>query len=198
MKALVSASPFTLIVKNSRFLAELLTTDSAEVARALLTNQREKYPDASQVVHARAIGPTAGVVGCSDDGEPAGTAGRPVLEILKGSGITNVMLTVTRWFGGTKLGTGGLVKAYGDAAKGVLANAVTREIVDMAQFAFTLPYPILEAGKRLLRDNAFTIQTENYTAEGDAIQGELPASQGDTLMRLIGDLSRGQIVIERK
>ena len=198
MKALVSASPFTLIVKNSRFIAELLTTDSAEVARALLTNQREKYPDASHVVHALAIGPTAGVLGCSDDGEPAGTAGRPVLEILKGSGITNVMLTVTRWFGGTKLGTGGLVKAYGDAAKGVLANAVTREIVDMAQFAFTLPYPILEAGKRLLRDNAFTIQTENYTAEGDAIQGELPASQGDTLMRLLGDLSRGQIVIERK
>ncbi len=198
MKALVSASPFTLIVKNSRFLAELLTTDSAEVARALLTNQREKYPDASHVVHALAIGPTAGVLGCSDDGEPAGTAGRPVLEILKGAGITNVMLTVTRWFGGTKLGTGGLVKAYGDAAKGVLANAVTREIVDMAQFAFTLPYPILEAGKRLLRDNAFTIQTENYTAEGDAIQGELPASQGDTLMRLLGDLSRGQIVIERK
>ena len=198
MKALVSASPFTLIVKNSRFIAELLTTDSAEVARALLTSQREKYPDASHVVHALAIGPTAGVLGCSDDGEPAGTAGRPVLEILKGSGITNVMLTVTRWFGGTKLGTGGLVKAYGDAAKGVLANAVTREIVDMAQFAFTLPYPILEAGKRLLRDNAFTIQTENYTAEGDAIQGELPASQGDTLMRLLGDLSRGQIVIERK
>ena len=198
MKALVSASPFTLIVKNSRFIAELLTTDSAEVARALLTNQREKYPDASHVVHALAIGPTAGVLGCSDDGEPAGTAGRPVLEILKGSGITNVMLTVTRWFGGTKLGTGGLVKAYGDAAKGVLANAVTREIVDMAQFAFTLPYPILEAGKRLLRDNAFTIQTENYTAEGDAIQGELPASQGDTLIRLLGDLSRGQIVIERK
>ena len=198
MKALVSASPFTLIVKNSRFLAELLTTDSAEVARALLTNQRGKYPDASHVVHALAIGPTAGVLGCSDDGEPAGTAGRPVLEILKGSGITNVMLTVTRWFGGTKLGTGGLVKAYGDAAKGALANAVTREIVDMAQFAFTLPYPILEAGKRLLRDNAFTIQTENYTAEGDAIQGELPASQGDTLMRLLGDLSRGQIVIERK
>ena len=198
MKALVSASPFTLIVKNSRFIAELLTADSAEVARTLLTTQREKYPDASHVVHALALGPTAGVLGCSDDGEPAGTAGRPVLEVLKGSGITDVLLTVTRWFGGTKLGTGGLVKAYGDAAKGVLATAVTREIVDMAQFAFTLPYPILEAGKRLLRDNAFVIQTETYTADGDAIQGELPASQGDTLMRLLADLSRGQIVVERK
>ena len=198
MKALVSASPFTLIVKNSRFIAELLTADSAEVARTLLTTQREKYPDASHVVHALAVGPTAGVLGCSDDGEPAGTAGRPVLEVLKGSGITDVLLTVTRWFGGTKLGTGGLVKAYGDAAKGVLATAVTREIVDMAQFAFTLPYPILEAGKRLLRDNAFVIQTETYTADGDAIQGELPAIQGDTLMRLLADLSRGQIVVERK
>ncbi|MBR4124589.1 MAG: YigZ family protein [Victivallales bacterium] len=198
MKALVSASPYTLVVKNSRFIAELMTADSAEAARALLTTQREKYPDASHVVHALVIGPTAGVLGCSDDGEPAGTAGRPVLEVLKGSGVTNVLLTVTRWFGGTKLGTGGLVKAYGDAAKGVLATATTREIVEMANLAFTLPYPILETGKRLLRDHAFAIQTETYTAEGDSIQGELPAIQGDELIRLLADLSRGQITVERK
>lgn len=197
MKALVSATPYTLVVKNSRFVAELLTADSVEIARALLATQRTKYSDASHVVHALVAGPTAGVLGCSDDGEPAGTAGRPVLEVLKGSGITNVLLTVTRWFGGTKLGTGGLVKAYGDAAKGVLTTAVTKEIIAMAKISFTLPYPILEAGKRLLRDHAFAIHSETYTDVGDAIQGEIPASQEDTFTRHLADLSRGQVTIER-
>ena len=196
MKALVSATPYTLVVKNSRFVAELLTVDSVEVARALLATQRTKYPDASHVVHALVVGPTAGVLGCSDDGEPAGTAGRPVLEVLKGSGITNVLLTVIRWFGGTKLGTGGLVKAYGDAAKGVLTTAVTREIIATTKLSFTLPYPILEAGKRLLHDHAFVIHEENYTADGDTLRGEIPTSQADELKRLLADLSRGQIVIE--
>ena len=196
MKALVAANPYTLVVKNSRFLAEILPANSQEDARALLATQRANYPDASHVVHALAIGPTAGVLGCSDDGEPPGTAGRPVLEVLKGSGLTNVLLTVTRWFGGTKLGTGGLVKAYGDAAKGVLENATTREIVPMARLAFTLPYPILEPARRLLKDHAFAIQEESYSAAGDAIRGEIPASQVEELSRLLADLSRGQIIIE--
>lgn len=198
MKALVAANPYTLVVKNSRFVAEVLTAMSQEEARTLLAKQRASYPDASHVVHALAIGPTAGVLGCSDDGEPPGTAGRPVLEVLKGSGLTNVLLTVTRWFGGTKLGTGGLVKAYGDAAKGVLETATTREIVPMAHLGFTLPYPILEPGKRLLRDHAFVIQEESYSAAGDAIRGEIPQSHADELARLLTDLARGQIDIERR
>lgn len=198
MRALVSAAPFLLVVKNSRFVAELLAADSSEAARGLLSAQRTKYPDASHVVHAMVIGPTGGVLGCSDDGEPAGTAGRPVLEVLKGSGITNVLLTVTRWFGGTKLGTGGLVKAYGDAAKGVLATAVTREIIAMTRLSFTLPYPLIESGKRLLRECAFIIQTENYLATGDALEGEIPSDHAETLVQRLADLSRGQIAVTRK
>ena len=198
MKELVSAEPFTLVVKNSRFLAELLPADTAEAARTLLGAQRAKYANASHVVHAMAIGPSASILGCSDDGEPAGTAGRPVLEVLKGSGITNVLLTVTRWFGGIKLGTGGLVKAYGDAAKGVLVTVTTREIVAMTHLSFTLPYPLLEAGKRLLQESSFVIQQENYTSEGNSLQGELPCDQTDELLRRLADLSRGQISVERR
>ena len=102
---------FTLLEKRSRFLAELLPASSSEEAREGVAAQRRKYPDASQVVHAMVVGEKGEVMGCSDDGEPAGTAGRPVLEILKGSRVTQVLLTVTRWFGGIKLGTGGLVHA---------------------------------------------------------------------------------------
>ncbi|MBQ4480768.1 MAG: YigZ family protein [Victivallales bacterium] len=198
MRALISAAPFLLVVKNSRFYAELLGAESSEAARTLLGTQRTKYPDASHVIHAMVVGPTGGVLGCSDDGEPAGTAGRPVLEVLKGSGITNVLLTVTRWFGGTKLGTGGLVKAYGDAAKGVLATAVSREIIPMTHFAFTLPYPLIESGKRLLREFGFVIQAEDYLAGGDALEGEIPSEHAEALTRRLADISRGQIDLMRK
>ena len=118
MLELVAAEPFTLIVKNSRFLAELFPVATQEGARTILAAQKSRWPDIRHVVHAFAIGPQANILGCSDDGEPAGTAGRPALEVLKGSGVTNVLLTIARWFGGTKLGTGGLVHAYGDAARG--------------------------------------------------------------------------------
>ena len=74
MKALVAANPYTLVVKNTRFVAEVLTAMSQEEARTLLAKQRASYPDASHVVHALAIGPPAGVLGCSDDGEPPGTS----------------------------------------------------------------------------------------------------------------------------
>ena len=197
MLRLISSEPFTLVVKNSRFLAELFAAESAETARARIANQRTKYPDCSHVVHAMAIGPTAGILGCSDDGEPAGTAGRPVLEVLKGSSVTNVLLTVIRWFGGTKLGTGGLVKAYGDAAKGVLAGAVTQEIVAMTTLSFTLSYPLLENGRRLLRDFSFSIQREEFNARGAQLSGELPSARADALVRRLTDLARGSIAIER-
>ena len=74
-------------------------------------SQKAKYADATHVVHAFVIGPGAEVMGMSDDGEPSGTAGRPALDVLRGRGCTNTVLTITRWFGGTLLGTGGLVKA---------------------------------------------------------------------------------------
>ena len=198
MLKLVSSQPYALVVKNSRFVAELLNAETAEAARSLLAAQRAKYPDCSHVVHAMAIGPTAGILGCSDDGEPAGTAGRPVLEVLKGSSVTNVLLTVVRWFGGTKLGTGGLVKAYGDAAKGVLATAATQEIVALATLSFTLAYPLLDSGRRLLREFSFTLQSENFNAQGADIIGQLPAVRADELVARLTDLARGQITVERK
>ena len=101
-----------LTVRKSRFLAEATPVDSVEAARALWRERKRIYADSNHVVYAFVCGPQGGVMGCSDDGEPSGTSGRPTLEVLKGSGITNVLLTVTRWFGGILLGTGGLVRAY--------------------------------------------------------------------------------------
>ena len=195
MLELVEAQPFFQVIKNSRFLAELFTVRTPEEARATLANTRTSHADGGHVVHAFAVGPQANILGCSDDGEPAGTAGRPVLEVLTGSKITNVILTVTRWWGGTKLGTGGLVRAYSTSAQGVIATAVTREIIAMKRLAFTLPYSQLESGKRALADGGFAISSEDYNADGDAITGSLPAADYEPLARRLADLTRGAIVI---
>jgi uncharacterized YigZ family protein len=123
MEILKSYINYEETIKGSRFLSELFPCDSQAAARELVKSQKAKYADATHVVHAFVIGPGAEVMGMSDDGEPSGTAGRPALDVLRGRGCTNTVLTITRWFGGTLLGTGGLVKAYGNGAKGVLAAA---------------------------------------------------------------------------
>ncbi len=116
MDILVEYAQNEIFIKNSRFLAEAFPVNSQQEARDCLKEQKLKYKEATHVVHAFVVGEQGEVLGCSDDGEPSGTAGKPALAVLKGAGITNLIITITRWFGGTLLGTGGLVKAYGDSA----------------------------------------------------------------------------------
>ena len=123
MDILTKTVQFEEVIKGSRFLSQLIPCESQAAARELIKSQKAKYADATHVVHAFVIGPGAEVMGMSDDGEPSGTAGRPVLDVLKGRKCTNTVVTVTRWFGGTLLGTGGLVKAYSGGAKQVIEQA---------------------------------------------------------------------------
>lgn len=112
-------------IRRSRFLAVLCRTDSQEAARTAVAGQRQAHPDARHHCSAFIVEvPGAQAIErSSDDGEPSGTAGMPMLEVLRGSGLTNVTVVVVRWFGGTKLGTGGLVRAYSDAVAAVVAGA---------------------------------------------------------------------------
>lgn len=109
--------------KKSRFLAGLAPASSEEEAAAFLEQEKKKYYDARHHCPAFIIGRKRELTRCSDDGEPSGTAGRPILEVLLGAEVTNAVLVVTRYFGGTLLGTGGLVRAYTQAAKAALADA---------------------------------------------------------------------------
>ena len=135
METLVEYASAELEIKKSRFLAEVFPVVSQTEARSLLKQQKEKYEDATHVVHGFVLGPAAEILGMSDDGEPAGTAGWPVLDVLKGRNCTNILLTVTRWFGGTLLGTGGLVKAYGDSAK---AAIITRGMAEITRLGLAM------------------------------------------------------------
>ena len=111
--------------KHSRFLCTLQRVETEEDARALTIRLRKQHWDARHHCTAFVIGPDAALQRSSDDGEPAGTAGAPMLEVLRGAGVSDVAAVVTRWFGGTLLGAGGLVRAYGDAVRAALESVGT-------------------------------------------------------------------------
>ena len=139
-----------LFVKRSRFIAKAEKVSSPEEVKPLVRRRREEHPGCSHVVWAFVTGPPKSrTMGLSDDGEPKGTAGRPVLEVLKGSGITDTLVTVVRFFGGTKLGTGGLVRAYSDAARGVLENIPTEELIPGPATSCRLSLPVAGAAERV-------------------------------------------------
>lgn len=110
-----------IIEKKSRFIAHVFPVESEAEAQGRIEEVRKKYWDARHNCHAFVIGEKNEISRCSDDGEPSGTAGRPILEVITGQGVHNVLVVVTRYFGGTLLGTGGLVRAYSQAARAGLA-----------------------------------------------------------------------------
>lgn len=198
MRILTGRAESENVVKGSRFLSEVIPVSSQAEARDTLKAQKEKYADATHVVHAFISGLGAEVMGMSDDGEPAGTAGRPVLDVLKGRGVTNILLTVTRWFGGTLLGTGGLVKAYGDGARAVLdaaeAAGLFEEYVEKCVFSFSADYAQYEKLKRLL--GAFTVSemSEQFGAAVD-VSGKIPAADAEKLKAAVFDATNGKVSV---
>lgn len=186
-------------IKGSRFLSELFPCESQSNAREIIKSQKEKYADATHVVHAFVIGKNAEIMGMSDDGEPSGTAGRPTLDVLKGRKCTNTLLTITRWFGGTLLGTGGLVKAYSNGAKKVIEKADLEkkfaELVEKKDFCFTTEYSLYKIIK-----NAF-LQFDIYDLQEDfqteiALKGKIRQNQYESFVGKMLDLSDGKIKIQ--
>lgn len=113
-------------VKRSRFLCRIARVESEEAARAVIAEERRTHGTAGHHCSAFVLGPDATTTRSNDDGEPSGTAGPPILDALQGAHLSDVVAVVTRWFGGTLLGTGGLVQAYGDATRAALRGAGVR------------------------------------------------------------------------
>ena len=127
----------------------------------------------------------------SDDGEPGGTAGRPMLDVLKGSGITDILVTVTRYFGGTLLGTGGLVHAYSGSVKAVLEQCKTEELVEKSTFTFSVEYPLYEIVMRQL-SSLHTDSIKEDFASQVLISGNIWTSEAPSLEEYIRNLSKGK------
>ncbi len=123
---LVKGGQDEIIEKKSRFIGQVMPVSSEEEAYAFIESIKKKHYDARHNCFAFSIGEEMPLLRFSDDGEPQGTAGKPILEVITGSGIHNICIVVTRYFGGTLLGTGGLVRAYTDASKAALAVCETK------------------------------------------------------------------------
>ncbi len=160
------AAEAEITVVNSRFIANLAPVFSVETAREFISDIRRSHPTAAHHVPAYIIGGGAAVTThCSDDGEPSGTAGRPALAVLSGSGLGDVAVVVTRYFGGVKLGTGGLVRAYSDAVRAVLSITPHAEKVPSHTVMIVAPYAWFERLTLLIAAHHGQLLDQDFAAE---------------------------------
>ena len=188
MKILKEERQVELIVKKSRFIAIAKTCNSPAEVKQLVDQTRLQFEGATHVVHAAVMG---NQFSFSDDHEPKNTAGRPALEVLKGSGITNIIVLIVRYFGGTLLGTGGLVKAYGDSTKAVLDGIRTEELVEKSSFSMTIGYDCYETTKRLLTSLEAQTAKEDFSTE-ILLAGTIPSSKAPELTLAMANLTNGK------
>jgi uncharacterized YigZ family protein len=155
-----------IYVKNSRFIATIKPVFSVDEAKDFIAQVKDKYSKASHNVPAFIVGHGASVIThCNDDGEPSGTAGRPALAVLQGSGLGDVAVVITRYFGGTKLGTGGLVRAYSDAVNTVLERTPLAERVPTYTVMIVVPYSWFERLRRLIEKCRGQILKEDFAVD---------------------------------
>lgn len=179
-------------VEGSRFLAAAFPVENRGMAEELIREQRRVHHNATHTCWAWRLG-AAGEESRSDDGgEPSGTAGRPILSAIEQAGVTNVLVAVTRWFGGVKLGTGGLARAYRGAAAAALQGAQTA--VRYATVVLEVEFPHGHTGAvmhALSRSGARVIATEY--GEGVVLTAEVPRARAEGLRTEIGEQTRGEV-----
>ncbi|MCL4302928.1 MAG: YigZ family protein [Anaerolineae bacterium] len=185
-----------LHVKNSRFIGRAGCTPSVAAAKAFIEKVKAEEPACSHAVYAFAVGHGASVThGMSDAGEPSGTAGRPALAVVKGSGLGDVTVVIARYFGGTKLGTGGLVKAYTEAAQAVLAELPLTEKVERRSVQVTLPYAAYDSVKRMVAAHQGQVDGEEFAAQV-TLRLTFTADDLPTFEAALAETTSGQVTVE--
>lgn len=184
-------------IKRSRFITTVAYTPTVAAARDFISEVSALYSDANHNCWAYVVGPpgTTGQVGMSDDGEPHGTAGRPMLTVLLHSGIGDICAVVTRYFGGTLLGKGGLVKAYSGGVQLALSDLPTAERVPKSQIEVVTEYSVITPLKRMLTDYEVELLGEEYTADA-TFRLQLPSEHLDGFTEAVTSLTNGLALIE--
>jgi uncharacterized YigZ family protein len=190
LDTLAAAAAHSLEVKHSRFLAQAAPVTTPDAALAYLAQVMD--PDATHNCWAYRIGAD---YRSSDDGEPAGTAGRPILAAIDGQGFDQVMVVVTRWYGGIKLGAGGLVRAYGGAAAECLRTAPRQPLIAMAALELHAGFDDIGAVHAALALHGAEKLAETFLADGVRLQLSLPAVRLDALKARLRDATRDRVRI---
>ena len=162
-KTLIRDAQDEFIVNKSRFIGHGRPCETEEEALAFLAEMRAKYRDATHNCYAYIIGANMGVMRYSDDGEPGGTAGMPIIEVMKARGVTNCAVVVTRYFGGVLLGAGGLVRAYTQGAVAAINAAGVGVMHPTARYLMEIPYPMLNRMDYFLKDEPVRVEDKTFT-----------------------------------
>ena len=185
------------LIQRSRFITTAAHAPDANAANAFVDSVRELFPDATHHCWAFVAGPPGSTahIGMSDDGEPHGTAGRPMLTVLLHSGVGEVVTVCTRYFGGVKLGTGGLSRAYAGGVKLLLQTLPTELKIKRVHVSVRVAYPHVESLQRLLDDLEVVVEHEEY-GEEVRYQISVPAMTLETLREQLAQLTSGEGVLE--
>ena len=183
--------------RNSRFIGTSGPAATVEEARRFIESVRSRFPDAGHHVYAFEVGYAASVThGMSDAGEPSGTAGRPVLAVVRGADLGDVVVVVSRYFGGTKLGTGGLVRAYTETAQAVLAAVPRREKVLEVGARLALPYEFYQSCRSLIERLGARIETEEFGGRVE-VRLRIDAAHLTDLREGVQGLTSGRVSVEQ-
>lgn len=185
------------IIEKSRFIAYVSPASTKEEADAFIASIRKKHKDATHNVPAMVLGDKFQVQWASDDGEPQGTSGAPMVQLLVSEGITDVVIVVTRYFGGIKLGTGGLVRAYTSSAKLGLMAAGICDVEEMCLLTYEIDYTYLAKLQNLAAGGLFSISDTAYT---DVVQVTLcmPPEKQEEVMSAVTNLTGGKGMLKNQ
>ncbi|MBR2571973.1 MAG: YigZ family protein [Clostridia bacterium] len=162
-KTLIRPGEGEFVIQKSRFIGHGAPCETEEAARAFLEAIRQKHREANHNCYAYVIGTNAGIMRYSDDGEPGGTAGLPMMEVLKRRGVVNCCVVVTRYFGGVLLGAGGLVRAYTQGASAALEAAGVGEMHLTRRCLMDIDYPLYDACVHFLKSEPVEIEDTSFT-----------------------------------
>ena len=182
------------VIERSRFIAHVSPAETPEEARLFIAGIKDKYKDATHNVPAFVCGRGSEHQWQSDDGEPQGTSGMPVLKLITSEELTNVAVVITRYFGGIKLGTGGLARAYTHAAKLGIEQAGICEVKESALLKYSFDYTHLGKIQNLVADRGFDLKDVEYTNTVSAIIS-CPEEDAGSLRSAVSDLTAGKAIL---
>lgn len=196
-KTIYTGGEGEIVEKKSRFIATVRLVETEEEALAFLEEMRKKYWDARHNCYAYSVGANREFTRCSDDGEPSGTAGRPMLDVILGENIYNVAVVVTRYFGGVLLGTGGLVRAYAKAVQEGLKAAAVIEKCRGISLAVTTDYTGIGKIQYIAGERGLPVLDSEYT-DKVVLKLLVPCGQVESVKKAITEGTNGRAEMEKE
>ncbi len=196
-KTISSDGEFEQTISRSTFIARAFPVENEQDAKQLIAKEKKLYPDARHCCWAYIIGEDKNDMRYSDDGEPQGTAGLPMLEVLRKKDVTNVLVTVTRYFGGILLGAGGLARAYSSSAVGAVENAGIAEMTETCEFDILTDYSLLARLNSILGKTDCSVKKTDYL-EKVTVTVFVKKEYADSLTLTVTDSLNGKCEIYKK